>query len=815
MKNYKYIDVLLPIAIPKVYSYRVEEHFWPMIQFGKRVEVPLRNKLYSAIIIREIEKPDALVQLRSIRAIIDSEPIITEQQHTLWSWMSEYYMSTLGEVMNVALPTGLKLNSETKLISMQHIDDYLNELTDKEYMVAEAVSIQNELTISQVQEILDQKTVYPIIKSLLDKEILYVKEELKEKFKAKTEDYICLTEKYINKGDELTEAFDKAKRSEKQTRALLSYVQLSRDEDWISKKEIYKLANVDSGVINALLRKEIFVMEAKEVSRIGHELIDAKEVPPLNPFQEKAMAEIKECQKTNDHVLLFGVTGSGKTRIYIDLIKEVIASGKQVLYLLPEIALTTQIVDRLMSVFEGDIGVYHSKMSNNQRVELWNASLRGKQLIMGARSSLFLPFKDLGLIIIDEEHDPSYKQSDPAPRYNARDTAMYLAKLYKAKVLLGTATPSLSTYVNALNDKYGLVKLLERHGEAVLPEIKIIDLKDQYKRKLMQSLFSKDLKDAIDRALSNGEQALIFQNRRGYSPTLQCTLCDFNAQCPNCDVSLTVHNYFDQIRCHYCGHKQKLPVECPACGNPDLNKLGFGTEKIEQEIKAVFPTAKVGRLDFDTAKTKSAYEEILHDFKTGETNILVGTQMITKGLDFENISVVGILVADKILFFPDYKANERAFQLFTQVAGRAGRRAKKGTVIIQTYNPDHPVIKETESYNYIQFYKRELQEREHFLYPPFFRMISITVKHKKPDVAEDAALLMAIKLKKQLNKRVIGPSVPGIARIRGFYQQQIIIKMERDISIIKKIKQFILDTKAEVLKTDGRKTVRVIINVDP
>lgn len=788
---------------------------WPSIQFGRRVEVPLRNKLYSAIIIKEIEKPEGLVQLRSVRAIIDTEAIITEQQYTLWSWMAEYYMSTLGQVMNVALPSGLKLNSETKLISMQHIDEYKNDLSDKEYLIAEAVSIQNELTINQVQDILDQKTVYPIIKSLLDKEILYIKEELKDKFKAKTEDFVRLTDTYKNKGDELNVAFDKLQRSEKQTRALLSYVQLSRQEEWIPKKEIYKLANVDSGVINAIVRKEVFEMEAKEVSRIGNKLIEGTEIPPLNEHQEKAIAEIREKQKNNDHILLFGVTGSGKTRIYIDLIKEVMAKGQQVLYLLPEIALTTQIVDRLMTVFDGDIGVYHSKMSNNQRVELWNASLKGKQLIMGARSSLFLPFKDLGLIIIDEEHDPSYKQSDPAPRYNARDTAMYLAKLYKAQVLLGTATPSLSTYVNALNEKYGLVKLLERHGDAELPVIKIIDLKEQYKKKLMHSLFSKELKDAVQRALDNGEQALIFQNRRGYSPTLQCTLCDFNAQCPNCDVSLTVHNYFDQIRCHYCGHKQKLPTECPACGNHDLNKLGFGTEKIEQEIKSVFPSAKVSRLDFDTAKTKNAYEEILSKFKSGETNILVGTQMITKGLDFENISVVGILVADKILFFPDYKANERAFQLFTQVAGRAGRRAKKGTVMIQTYNPDHPVIKETESYNYIQFYKRELRERKHFLYPPFFRMISITIKHKKPDVAEDAALLMAIKLKSKLNQRVIGPSVPGIARIRGFYQQQIIIKMERDMSIIKQIKKLILDTKNEVMKTDGKKTVRIIIDVDP
>jgi len=815
LKEYKYIEVLLPLAIPKVYSYRVEKIYWNDIQFGVRVEVPLRNKLYSAIIIKEIEKPDVLIQLRSIRAVIDRESIITKHQYELWQWMSSYYMASLGEVMNVALPTGLKLNSETKLISMQHIDQYQSELTDKEYMLAEAVSIQNELTISQVQDILQQKTVYPIIKSLLDKEILYVKEELKTKFKAKKVDFIRLLPPYNVKDNGINAAFDLVTRSEKQTRALLSYAQLSREYDWIQKKELYDIAKVDNSVIKALAKKKIIEIESKEVSRIGNEIVEEKELSPLNPHQKVAMEEIKELQKENNHILLFGVTGSGKTRIYIDVIKETMAQGKQVLYLLPEIALTTQIVDRLMTVFAGDIGVYHSKMSNNQRVELWNASLNGKQLILGARSSIFLPFKDLGLIIVDEEHDPSYKQSDPAPRYNARDTALYIARSYGAKVILGTATPSLSTYINAQMGKYGIVKLLERHGNAELPEIKVVDLKEQYKKKQMVSLFSKELKDAMQTALNKGEQVLIFQNRRGYSPTLQCTICDFNAQCPNCDVSLTVHNYFDQLRCHYCGYRHGLPKTCPACGNPDLNKLGFGTEKIEDEIKSVFPSAKVARMDFDTAKTKNAYEEILHNFKTGQTNILVGTQMITKGLDFENISVVGILVADKILYFPDYKANERAFQLFTQVAGRAGRREKKGQVIIQTYNPTHAVILETKNYDSVSFYNRELKERKHFMYPPFFRMISITVKHKKPDITEDTALLIAIKLREKLGSRVIGPSVPGIARLRGFYQQQIVIKMERETKVIKSIKQLILNVKDEVRLMDGKKGVRIIIDVDP
>lgn len=815
-KENKYIDVILPLAVPKVYSYEVPEELGQHIQFGIRVEVPLRNKLYSAIVIGERQNIEGLQRARKVRSIIDTGPIITEEQFTLWSWMSQYYVCTIGEVMNVALPTGLKLNSETKLIARQDIEENLARLNDKEYLLAEAISIQNELTINQAQDILEQKTVYPLIKSLLDKDILYVKEELKEKFKAKTADFISLTDEYKDHEQHLNKAFDLVSRSEKQTKALLSYIQLSRTQSWIPKKEIYELAQVDNSVIKAIMKKGIFKLESREISRITHELVEEKDLPPLNPYQEQAYKEIKALlDEGRPHNLLFGVTGSGKTRIYIDLIRETIKSGKQVLYLLPEIALTTQIVDRLMSVFAGDIGVYHSKMSNNQRVELWNASLNGKNLILGARSSLFLPFRDLGLIIIDEEHDPSYKQSDPAPRYNARDTAMYLAKLYNAQVILGSATPSLETYLNAKNGKYGLVKLLERHGDSVLPDIKVVDLKEQYRKGLMLSLFSKELKDDIDQALSRNEQVLIFQNRRGYSPALQCHVCDFLPQCPNCDVSLTVHNYFEELRCHYCGYRHKLPQSCPQCGTEKLNKLGFGTEKIEDEIKKVFPGSKVGRLDFDTAKTKNAYERILYNFKSQNIDILVGTQMITKGLDFENISVVGVLAADKILHFPDFKANERAFQLFTQVSGRAGRREKRGKVILQTFNPMHPVIRETRDHDFRGFYIRELAERKRFLYPPFYRMIQITIKHKKPDTAADAAQIMTSKLRSQLGNRVIGPTVPGISRLRGLYLQQITIKMEKDIHIIQKIKSHILKIKDAIQAMDGKKSTRIIVNVDP
>lgn len=815
MEKEKYINVILPLAVPKIYSYRVPPEYREMVQFGIRVEVPLRNKLYSAIVVEEIQKPDGLHRLKNIRSVIDKLPIITELQYKFWSWMAHYYLATIGEVMNVALPTGLKLSSETKLIAVEGIDTYKLELDEKEYLIAEAISIQNELSIQQVQEILNQKTVYPVIKSLLEKQVLYIKEELKSKFSAKKEDFVCITDDYGIDSVKINDAFELIRRSEKQTRALLSYVQLEKEDPWVSKTRIYKHADVDNSVIKALVKKGIFMIENREVSRIGTRDIHSSGQPELNPHQKKALQEIKDLKEDQDHVLLFGVTGSGKTRIYIELIKECIAKGKQVLYLLPEIALTTQIVDRLTSVFEGDIGVYHSKMNNNQRVELWNATLNGKSLIMGARSSLFLPFSNLGLIIIDEEHDSSYKQSDPSPRYNARDSALYLSTLTGAKVIMGSATPSLSTYMSAKLGKYGLVKLLERHGNAVLPEMKIIDLRDKYKKGLMHSIFSNDLEHAIQQALDKKEQVLLFQNRRGYSPTLKCKTCDFHASCPNCDVSLTVHQIFHELRCHYCGFKTKVPKDCPQCGSNDLDKLGFGTEKIELEIQKHFPDARVKRMDYDTAKTKAAYQKIIHDFQNGDIDILVGTQMITKGLDFDNISVVGILNADRLLFFPDFYANERAFQLITQVAGRAGRKEKKGTVMIQTFSPLHPVILETQNYNYRQYYRRELSERKHFRYPPYYRMIRVTVKHKDFKVCDEAARIFAERLRKQIGNRIIGPSIPGIARIRNLYQQQITIKIEKKRSVVEKVKELILFHRDELKAMEGKKSLRILIDVDP
>lgn len=810
------IGVLLPLAIPKVISYLAEGSLIDEIKIGVRVEVPLKNKLYSGLVVALNEPADPLIKPRLVVSVIDKEPIIGEKQISFWKWIASYYCCSLGEVMNVALPSGLKLSSETKLILNPALNqDYLH-LNDKEYLIAEAIHIQNELSIEQVQEILNQKTVYPIIRNLIDEGILFIKEELKVKYRAKKADYLKLKDDRTSKEFSADKLLEKTSRSEKQSNALLAIFQLSLKEEWIKKSDVYEMAGADSSVINALIKKDIIVKETREVSRLfaGRDEEDYTP-PPLSKDQERALSEIRQLFEEKNKVLLFGVTGSGKTRVYIDLIKEYLAQGQQVLYLLPEIALTTQLVARLKVVFGEKIGVYHSKMNNAQRVELWKAAKAGKQVFIGARSSLFLPFENLGLIIIDEEHDPSYKQSDPAPRYQARDASMYLAHLYAAKVLMGTATPSLESFQNTKNEKYGLVKMLDRFGDSVLPLIEIVDLKDRTRKGLMKSVFSQDILDEIKKVISEGNQVLLFQNRRGYAPTIQCVRCNWHAECPNCDVSLTVHHFYNELRCHYCGYKNKLPKECPSCGDDQLNKLGFGTEKIENELMQILPEIKVARLDYDTAKTKNAFESILEDFGNGEIDVLVGTQMITKGLDFDKIALVGILQADKILHYPDFRAHERAFHLLTQVSGRAGRRAEQGKVIIQTYDPTHPVILETVDNNSVRFYTRELLERKKFYYPPFTRLIEITLKHAKPEVVNEAAYQMAIKLKAQLMNRVYGPTTPGISRIRGFYIQTILIKMEKDGKKLNYIKNLVLEVKKEVRKMEKKGSVRININVDP
>jgi len=680
--------------------------------------------------------------------------------------------------------------------------------------VAEAVSIQNELTINEIKDILEKKSVYPLIRSLIDKQVVSIKEELVAKYKPKKINIVQLTDYYEEDRNRLSEAFDKISRSEHQTNALLAYVSLSRGGIEVPKSSIYELAGVTGSVLNALIKKEIFTSKEKEVSRLSYDAADG-ELPELSSKQIEVVSDIRSYHKKEKIVLLHGVTGSGKTRVYMEIIKDTLAAGKQVLYLLPEIALTTQIVSRLKHVFGEDVVVFHSRMSNHERVELWKEAMLGRKIILGARSSLFLPFAQLGLIIVDEEHDPSFKQQDPAPRYNARDAATYLAGQLDARIILGSATPSLESFLNVQHGKYALCEMTERHGHVAMPEIELIDLKKAYKTNRVEGFFSHKLIETIKTALVNKEQILLFQNRRGYAPTVNCTICGWKSECPNCDISLTYHKFFDEIRCHYCGHRSKMPTECPACGNHDLTEKGIGTEKIESEVYKIFEDAKVARMDWDTVRTKNSYSRILESFANREVDILVGTQMITKGLDFDNIGVVGVLNADGLLQFPDFRASERSFQLLTQVAGRAGRRKKQGKVLIQTFTPEHPVLKEIINNAIERFTAREFIERQRFIYPPFYRMIHIQLKHKNPRTVEDAAKYMGLELQKTLKKRVLGPAAPGVARLKGLYLQNIIIKAEKKAQVINFAKSEIIRIKNQLSKSDGFKSVRVRLDVDP
>jgi primosomal protein N' (replication factor Y) len=802
--------------VPKEYSYIVPEELREDIAFGCRVEVPLKNKLYSALVTQLHDELHIDYRPRKIVSLIDTKPIIDSRQYKLWKWISSYYVCTIGEVMNVALPSGLKLTSETKIYINPNFDENYQGLTDEEYMIAEAVHLQTELTINEIRSILDKKTVYPVIRALLDKEVVYVKEELKSKYKPKKIGVVRLVDKYKEDKNLLSQVLDQVARSEKQTKTILAIYQLSKKSIDIPNSDIYELSGSNSSVLKALEKKGIIALDKVEVSRLLYKgIIEKQELPPLSDDQQQALAEIKEAYTKLDQVLLHGVTGSGKTRVYIDLIQEQLDLGKQVLYLLPEIALTTQIVERMRAAFGDQVGVYHSKMSNAERVELWKAAADEQPIIIGARSSLFLPFNNLGLVIVDEEHDSSYKQHDPAPRYNGRDVSIVLASLYKCKVLLGTATPSLESAYNAELGKYGLVSMRERFGKVELPEIQVVDLKKQYKQNLVKSGFSRDLRDGMLDVLERGEQVMIFQNRRGYAPTLSCDACGWHAECTNCDVSLTVHKYFDELKCHYCGLRKKMILTCPACGTPDPTQRGIGTEKIELEILKLFPDYKVARMDYDTTKAKGAYETILTDFANKKIDILVGTQMITKGLDFEHVGIVGILNADMTLQFPDFRSGERAFQLFTQVSGRAGRKHRQGQVIIQTFQPTHPVILETIDGNFGRFFKREMKERQRFVYPPYFRLIDITLKHKQAKTVAEAALYFSKILKHALGNRVIGPSQPGVARLRGMYLQKVLIKLEKDGKAMNKIKSTLIDAKNQTQISPGFKSVRININVDP
>jgi len=812
-----FVEVILPLAIAKNYTYRVPYEMNNAVEVGKRAVVQFgKSKLYTAIIASIGKLAPEKYQAKYIIEILDDRPVVTAEQLRFWQWMSEYYMCTLGEVMNAALPSALKLASETKIVLNKNYDTDRTDLNDKEFLIVDALDIQPELTVSDIVKLLGQKTVMPILKSLFEKNVIHISEEVSERYKPRTRSFITLNPIYQNQ-DNLRELFGiLEKRAPKQADAVLAYIKLSRHQKSISKNELIEESGAGAASIKSLEEKEVFVIEEKNVSRLFFEEEELYSNFELSEQQSAALVNVKEQFKQMDVVLLHGVTSSGKTQIYIRLIEEMINSGRQVLYLLPEIALTTHIIERLRVYFGASIGIYHSRFNDNERVEVWQKVISNEyKVLLGARSAVFLPFNDLGLIIVDEEHETSYKQFDPAPRYNARDAAIFLANMHKGKVLLGSATPSFESYYNARIKKYGLTELTERYGGVKLPEIEVVSIAEETKRKTMQSHFTSVLMGDINKALENKEQVILFQNRRGYAPLLICKICAYTPKCINCDVSLTYHKSSGKLHCHYCGYKEDAPQICPACGSTHLEYKGFGTEKVEDELAMILPDARMARMDLDTTRSRNSLQTILNNLEEKKIDILVGTQMVAKGLDFSDVTVIGIINADSLLKFPDYRANERSYQMLAQVSGRAGRRGKQGKVVIQTYDPGHRVIKQVIENNYTDLYFTEMEERKSFKYPPFYRIINLDIKHKDLEIVHNQSIYLANELRKQFDDRVIGPEFPLIGRIRNYYIKTIMLKFEKDGISINKVKTIIRDIITQFQTTKLSKGSIVQPDVDP
>ena len=812
-----FVEVILPLAIAKNYTYRVPYQLNDMVAVGKRVVVQFgKSKLYTAIISSISGQAPEKYEAKYLMDVLDDRPVVTPHQLQFWSWIAEYYMCNLGEVMNAALPSALKLASETKIELNKDFEVDKDTLHDKEFLIVEALNIQPELTVGDIVKLLGQKTVMPILKSMFEKNIIHISEEVSERYKPRTRTFITLNPVYHNQ-DNLRELFPiLEKRAPKQADALLSYIKLSRQQKSVSKNELIEDSGAGAASIKSLIEKEILIAEEKSVSRFYFEEDEINDHFQLSGQQQEGLQNIKTQFEQKDVVLLHGVTSSGKTQVYIRLIEEMINSGRQVLYLLPEIALTTHIIERLRQYFGSNIGVYHSRFNDNERVEVWQKVLNNEyKIVLGARSSVMLPFADLGLIIVDEEHETSYKQFDPAPRYNARDAAIYLAGTFGGKVLLGSATPSFETYYNARIHKYGLVELSERFGGVGLPKTEVVSIIEETKKKTMQSHFTSVLMGDIKNALVNKEQVILFQNRRGYAPVLICKVCAYTPRCINCDVSLTFHKSSGKLHCHYCGYKEDAPLICPACGSTHLEYKGFGTEKVEDELSILLPEARIARMDLDTTRSRNSLQKILNDLEEKKIDILVGTQMVAKGLDFADVTVIGIINADSLLKYPDYHANERSFQMLAQVSGRAGRRGKQGKVVIQTYDPGHRVIKQVIENDYLDLYLTEMEERRSFKYPPFYRIINLDVKHKNPDILYNQAEYIATELRKNFGDRVIGPEFPMINRIRNYYIKSIMLKFEKDGISINRVKGVIRDVITQFQTTKLSKGSVVQVDVDP
>ena len=808
-------EVIIPVALPQNYTWSVPASMRDQVQIGIRVEVNLGARRRYAGIIKRLHTDTPDFKPKPIIQLLDDHPIVTETQLTFWTWIAQYYLCTEGEVMSAALPTNFKLSSETWLrLLPTHREDF-TALEDAEYLLAEALSIKKQLRISEAQLILQNKQVYSIIHRLVELGIAELVESLQEKYASRLDTFISLHPTYQDETT-LADLLNGGLRAPKQLGLLLAYLDLKRDNDSITRTTLLKRASSTAAPLQALIEKEILIAEKKSVGRITRPEAFVKLDFTLSSYQETALQSIRSQWNQQDVCLIRGVTGSGKTHLYIQLIADAIQQGKQVLYLLPEIALTSQIIRRLQQHFGGGVGVYHSRFSGNERVEIWNEVRSGKiRVMLGARSALFLPFTDLGLIICDEEHDASYKQQDPAPRYHARDAAIYLAARHEAKVLLGSATPSLESFYHAQQGKYGYVELTQRFGAGELPSLQVIDTRAILKEDRTRVSMTPPLMKRMEEVLAQKRQIILFQNRRGYSPYQLCILCGWIPQCEHCDVSLTYHKKSNQLRCHYCGSSYPLVQRCHACGHDQFGQRSFGTERIEEQLQLHFPKARIARMDVDTVKGKQAHDQLIQQFEAGEVDILVGTQMVVKGLDFDRVDLVGILDADGLMHFADFRASERAFQLMEQVSGRAGRKQANGQVLVQTSDPEHPILKWVAAHDYIGFYEAELKKREAFGYPPFSRMIRVLFRYKQQSVVEQAAQAWAKAMGATWQARMIGPAEPMIARIRDQFRMEVWLKLPRSAKSIAEAKGKIISSIYQFRKEKSLARVDVVIDVDP
>ena len=818
----KFANVILPLPISGSFTYSVPSIYEDEIEVGSRVLVQFGKKNYYTGIVELVHnnQPSGY-EVKEIMMVLDAKPIVRHPQLKLWNWLAEYYLCSVGEVYKAAVPSGLKVESETYILlnSDYEYDENVN-LTERMALIIQLLDRNGRMKISEIERETGFKNLGTLVNKMLEIGLVLIDERIVDKYRARKETLVRLNCDR-NDNEALHGFFDIVKRARQQEKMLIAYLDLSAWMQSATLKEVLKSdllerSGASPAVLKGLVDKGVLEIYKKEINRFTVDVSESAELPQLSNAQLAAYNSILDKWKENKVTLLRGVTGSGKTEIYSHLINDVLNLGQQVLYLVPEISLTTQLTSRLQKIFGRRLLIYHSKFSDNERVDVWKKLLSTHEplIVLGVRSSVFLPFAKLGLVIVDEEHESSYKQYDPAPRYNARDAAIVLASMHGAATLLGSATPAVETYYKAKNGRFGLVELLERFDGIRMPEVKVVDMRDQRKRKECRGLYSNPLLVASRKALGEGKQVIMFQNRRGYAPMVECKECAWVPKCKNCDVSLVFHRNIRELRCHYCGYSMTLPNLCPVCGQDSVETYGYGTERIADDLNEIFNEYRVARMDLDTTRNKDAYEDIIEDFSSHKTDILVGTQMVTKGLDFERVRVVGVLNADSILNYPDFRSNERAFNMIEQVAGRAGRKNEVGEVYVQTTDPNNQIIEKVKTHDYEGYYDEQIDERQRFAYPPFTKIVNIYLKHKDERMVNSLAVNYVLELRKIFGNRVLGPEKPIVGRVANYYIQSIMLKMEANASM-RKVKDLLRTVYERVSIDKNMRSAILYYDVDP